>query len=83
MWRVIDAKTIGLATLIAMEWGKKEKADLQDIVELADRHVNEINKALSLLPSPPVVEGRKFCRYCGVESKTDAVFCEICGKQIG
>jgi len=36
VWRVIDAKTIGLATLIAMEWAKKEKADLQDIVELTE-----------------------------------------------
>ena len=36
VWRVIDAKTIGLATLFAMEWAKKEKADLQDIVELTE-----------------------------------------------
>ena len=36
VWRKIDAKTIGLATLFAMEWAKKEEADLQDIVELAE-----------------------------------------------
>jgi hypothetical protein len=36
VWRVIDAKTIGLATLFAMEWAKREKADLQDIVELTE-----------------------------------------------
>lgn len=25
---------------------------------------------------------RKFCRFCGAENKTDAVFCEKCGKPI-
>lgn len=25
----------------------------------------------------------KFCRYCGAENKTDADFCEKCGKKIG
>jgi hypothetical protein len=25
VWRVIDAMTIGLATLLAMEWAKKER----------------------------------------------------------
>ena len=35
-WRVIDAKTIGLATLLAMEWAKKERADLQDVVEITE-----------------------------------------------
>jgi hypothetical protein len=28
-------------------------------------------------------ETRKFCRYCGAENKTDADFCEKCGKNIG
>jgi uncharacterized membrane protein len=35
-------------------------------------------------PSPPVpvsVE-KKYCRYCGTENSTDAVFCEKCGKKI-
>jgi len=36
VWRVIDAKTIGLATLFAMEWAKKEKTELKDIVELPE-----------------------------------------------
>lgn len=25
---------------------------------------------------------KKFCRYCGTENKSDAVFCEKCGKKI-
>jgi len=25
---------------------------------------------------------RKFCRFCGTENKSDAVFCEKCGRQI-
>lgn len=43
----------------------------------------------STLPVPPspepvaTTEGKKFCRYCGVDNKTDAVFCEKCGKKIG
>jgi len=34
----------------------------------------------SLLASP---EESKFCRYCGFNNKTDAIFCEKCGKKIG
>jgi hypothetical protein len=39
-------------------------------------------------PSPPSFEFRvsssskKYCRYCGSENKTDAIFCEKCGKII-
>jgi ribosomal protein L40E len=41
--------------------------------------------------SPPTIsphevkaaqEEKKFCRYCGAENKTDAKFCEKCGKKI-
>lgn len=45
--------------------------------------------AQSILPVPPppmpvaTSEEKKFCRYCGAENKTDAVFCEKCGKNIG
>jgi hypothetical protein len=28
------------------------------------------------------VEGRFFCRYCGKENKTDATYCEGCGKKL-
>lgn len=35
-------------------------------------------------PEPAVMsEEKKFCRYCGEENKTDAIFCERCGKKIG
>jgi hypothetical protein len=34
VWRVMDAKTIGFATLFAMEWAKRENAELQDVFEL-------------------------------------------------
>ena len=34
IWRVMDAKTVGLATLYAMEWAKGENADLQDVIEI-------------------------------------------------
>lgn len=42
-----------------------------------------------VLPPPPppslvaTSEEKKFCRHCGAENKTDAVFCEKCGKKIG
>ena len=26
--------------------------------------------------------GKFFCRYCGVENKKDAVYCEACGKKL-
>jgi hypothetical protein len=35
------------------------------------------------LPSIVTPEEKKFCRYCGAEQKSDAVFCEACGKKIG
>jgi len=37
------------------------------------------------LPSvaPAVSVEKKFCRYCGAENKSDAVFCGRCGKKIG
>lgn len=28
-------------------------------------------------------EQKRFCRYCGFENTTDAIFCEKCGKKIG
>jgi hypothetical protein len=36
VWRVMDAKTVGFATLIAMEWAKQENADLQDVIEISE-----------------------------------------------
>lgn len=39
-------------------------------------------------PVPPpeaqmAKEEKRFCRYCGADNKTDAEFCEKCGKNIG
>ncbi len=31
---------------------------------------------------PPVSLEKRFCRYCGAETKSHAVFCEKCGKKI-
>lgn len=31
---------------------------------------------------PPETKEKRFCRYCGAENKTDATFCEKCGKKI-
>lgn len=55
-----------------------------------------VKQYLKQLPTPPVPvpplstpilvassEGKKFCRYCGAENKTDADFCEKCGRKIG
>ena len=33
-------------------------------------------------PSVPVSVEKKYCGYCGTEIRTDAVFCEKCGKKI-
>ncbi len=34
-------------------------------------------------PTAPVVPAEKrFCQYCGAENRTDAVFCQKCGKKI-
>lgn len=45
-------------------------------------------KTLPSLPTTPSVpialsEEKRFCRYCGAEQKSDAVFCDACGKRIG
>jgi len=54
-----------------------------------------VKQYLKQIPSPPPVpvppplvavatsEEKKFCRYCGAENKTDADFCEKCGKKTG
>jgi len=45
--------------------------------------------APSTLPVPPppepvaTPEEKRFCRYCGAEQKSDAVFCEKCGRKVG
>jgi hypothetical protein len=36
VWRVMDAKTVGFATLFAMEWAKQENADLQDVIQISE-----------------------------------------------
>lgn len=36
VWRVMDAKTLGFATLFAMEWAKQGNADLQDVIEISE-----------------------------------------------
>jgi hypothetical protein len=36
VWRVMDAKTVGFATLFAMEWAKQEDADLQDVIQISE-----------------------------------------------
>jgi hypothetical protein len=33
-------------------------------------------------PSVTSLTEKKYCRYCGIENKSDAVFCEKCGKKI-
>lgn len=38
-------------------------------------------KTESPKPSLPSLE-KKFCRYCGTENKSDAVFCEKCRKKL-
>lgn len=39
-------------------------------------------KTVSPQPSITTLEGKKYCRYCRTENKSDAVFCEKCGKKI-
>jgi uncharacterized membrane protein len=34
------------------------------------------------VPTAPVSVEKKYCRYCGTENKSDAIFCEKCGKKI-
>ncbi len=33
-------------------------------------------------PPPPPSMPQRYCRFCGAENKSDAIFCERCGKQI-
>jgi hypothetical protein len=35
------------------------------------------------LPPTPSVTQKKYCRYCGSENKSDASYCEKCGKPLG
>lgn len=44
------------------------------------RIVAEVNKELGKAREQAEA-GKFFCRYCGTENKSDAVFCEKCGKK--
>ena len=44
-----------------------------------------IHRSLKTETGKPMVSismEKKYCRYCGTENKSDAVFCEKCGKAI-
>jgi hypothetical protein len=34
-------------------------------------------------PPPPAIGEQKYCRFCGSENKSDASYCEKCGKPLG
>lgn len=42
----------------------------------------EIHHSLKTVSSEPLVMEKKYCRYCGAENKSDAIFCEKCGKKM-
>lgn len=35
------------------------------------------------LPPSIMITAKKYCRYCGSENKSDASYCEKCGKSLG
>ena len=42
-------------------------------------YLHAMGPSETLLAEPPEI---KFCRYCGTENTSDALFCEKCGKKI-
>lgn len=43
----------------------------------------EINRSQrTTIVQPSISMEKKYCRYCGTENRSDAVFCEKCGKEI-
>lgn len=44
--------------------------------------IHHSQKTVTEKPVASVTMEKKFCRYCGTENKTDAVFCEKCGKKL-
>jgi hypothetical protein len=46
------------------------------------REASSIGKPKHIKPRPPTKPAGRFCRYCGYQPPTDAVFCPRCGKKL-
>ena len=76
-----------LLTLIYMD----SKGDLQNLVFTtvlrSEEKISEIVNQIELLKEKQMSKEKKvkedyYCRYCGEENKSDAVYCEKCGKKL-
>lgn len=79
IWDFTDGKWIGeivgfviFSSGLFVYWHEADKIS---------RIVTEVEKELSKAREQ-VMAGKFFCRYCGGENKSDAVFCEKCGKKL-
>jgi ribosomal protein L40E len=73
---VLGGAVVGFIFACAM-WGIPEKVKLHEHGERVDEH-----STTSPQPLASASVQKKYCRYCGAENKSDAAFCEKCGKQI-
>ncbi len=55
---------------------------LSVILGTVNDQMRKMEMLLASAKEQSVEMSKLFCRYCGVENKTDAVFCEKCGKKI-
>jgi hypothetical protein len=49
----------------------------------AEQEGKQVRIPTTPMPAPQPFTGMKYCRFCGSENKTDASYCEECGKALG
>ncbi len=80
---------VGNFVFLVITWGYVMQPHVKQYLNKMPTPIVPAPPTPSVLPVPPspepvaTTEGKRFCRYCGAENKTDAVFCEKCGKKIG
>ena len=64
-----------VAILLAIVFLRKRKKESPSLTnQMTDAQVTKVSVSVTTSP--------KFCRYCGAETKSDAAYCDNCGKKI-
>jgi len=56
--------------------------DIKSQIRKLDFEIQQLESDLENRKTTSPALGRIFCRYCGVENETDAIFCKKCGKNM-
>jgi transcription elongation factor Elf1/ribosomal protein L40E len=76
-----DAQT----TILQMQQMNARAQNIQSEIRKIDFEIQQLQSEIAnkgRQNTQTAVEEKIFCRYCGVQNETDAVFCKKCGKKI-